>query len=181
MHFRTAAVLLVAAGLLQACAIWHDYDDSDHRGGHGGGKPFMNVQKLQPVKIVGVNPTLNPSERFSMAICTQSPCNLTVQVDASCNIMLDPQYMGLRYANPSMDFTLVFKLQSSNGHRFAQTPIDLKSLGGYNPQIDLKSPQEVWVTVRNAQQARRLLYGVVVADANGKQCGELDPGVIPDL
>lgn len=182
MHFRTAATILVGAALMHGCADAPDRGGPGTTGGGGRPGPFAHVQHLQPVTIEGVKPVADPKERFSIAICAQTPCNFTVTVDASCNITLDPQYMGLRYASPSDDFTLVYKLQSSNGHQFAQnTPIDWKKLGGNKPDVDLKSPQEAWVTLKNAQQARRFLYGIVVEDANHVQCGELDPGVIPDL
>ena len=191
MHYIAAAALLAGAVLLQGCADRHDHDGwgmegGGRGGGHGGGGkpgPFAFDQKLDPVEIKGVTPIADPKRRFSMAICTQSPCNLTVYVDAQCNITLDPQYMGLRYASPSMDFELVFTLKSYNNHRFAQgsPPIETKDAGGNNPVLSVKSNDQVSITFKNAQQARRFIYGIAIEDASGKPCGKLDPGVIPDL
>jgi hypothetical protein len=183
MHFRIATILLAAGMALQGCAS--GYDGWRPTSG-GGGKPgpLGGNQQLQPVTIVGINPVADPKPRYSIGICLQSPCNLTVTVDASCNISLDPQYMGLRYAKPSDDFTLVFTLQSPDGHQFLTPgpgPIDWKSAGGNTPVVTVNSPQQVSITFKNAHQARRFLYGIRVADSAGSQCGELDPGVIPDL
>ena len=195
MRFETAAALVAAAMLLQGCGTGRDGDwgmeggghGGDHGGGrgdHGGGKPgpFVNLQHLKPVEIKNVQPRADPKQRFSLAVCDQAKCNLTVNVDASCNITLDPQYMGLRFANPSMDFALVYTLVSQNGHQFEPTtPIVFKKLVGNAPPVHVDSQTQVTVSYKNVQQARRFLYGIVVSDSKGTQCGVLDPGVIPDL
>jgi len=182
MDSRMAAVAVAVIGLSQGCSML-DQDGDHHGGGHGHPHPMAYTkQVIAPVGFRNANPQAAPTDRFTMAICDEKTtrCNLTVQVTGQCAISLDPQFVGLRYPKGRpLDFTLVFTLSNSPGYKFAAQPIKWQK-GGNFPKATRVSDTQVEVEFRNAQQAGRFTYGILIDDAKGP-CGELDPGVIPDL
>jgi hypothetical protein len=181
MQFRTAATLVAAAILLQACECLH------HGGGPGGGDggypgpPSKEPpQHLVPIQIVGATMKVPPypSDRFSIALCDQAKCNFTVTVQGDCQISLDPQYMAV--SRNQHIVTLVYTLEAPAGFTLAEIrdkPRNPHDPSPFEPGSGAGSTV-LQVAFRN-NPAHGREYGVVVLK-NGTECGVLDPGVIPD-
>jgi hypothetical protein len=168
---------LTAALLLGTCAAGDPPKGVD-------ASRMAKYQTLQPVQIyVNRKPLAAKGNRFSVGICdkTADNCTFNVTVDGSCNVQLDPQYIGLRGDG---EFTLVYKLATS-GAKFAAKAIDWSDTGGLRPPPGSSVNGDgtlLTVTIPNkANTLRRLAYTLGVENPAGHPCPRLDPGVIPDL
>jgi hypothetical protein len=176
----TRIAVAILGFLLSACAETQGTGIASYPG-KPGPRPGSGAQKITPVELKNVPPTnAYPSERFSLAVCAQSTCNLTVRVAAPCEISVDPQFMAL--SRTLKQVTLVYTMETA-GYEFGPDAIQYKPRPGEtsNPLADVKrsrAPNQIAVVLKN-NPAHVLDYGIQITQS-GKPCGVLDPGVIPD-